>query len=139
MHTSLGLFWDTSFLFNLVVMIAAFLSVAEENSACIGHFSRLSSIVTWSVVALTWPLYRRGCHHRQSCAWGLAIASALCMTLVWRWRNIHYQGVFEMMCYDRMDGDTDLRTVSRIIWLVVELLAFSLTGLFLAYEHLSWK
>jgi len=33
LHTSLGLFWDTALLFNLAVMIAAFVSVAEENSA----------------------------------------------------------------------------------------------------------
>jgi hypothetical protein len=133
-QTSLGLFWDTALLFNLAVTVAALVAVAETRSQYINDFARLSSAVTWSVIALTWPLYRPTCHHRRARGFGLFIASALCSVLMWwGWDNSAYGygdhdgSTFEWLCYQKQDGNTDMRTSGRTMGDVVVYLAGSMT------------
>jgi hypothetical protein len=142
-QTSLGLFWDTAFLFHLAVTMAGLVSIGESNSVYIGDFARLSSAVTWSVIALTWPLYRPTCHHRRARGLGLVVASVLCGMLMW-WSpagGSRYPSTFEYLCYEHQDGNTDLRTSSVIMGWIVWYLTGSLTGLCLALYlgHLAAK
>lgn len=134
-QTSLGLFWDTAFLFHLAVTMAGLVSVGESDSVYISDFAHLSSAVTWSVIALTWPLYRPTCHHRKARGLGLVVASVLCASLMWWERGYSRSrdgGIFEYLCYQQLDGNTDLRISSATMSKIVQYLTGSLTGLCLA-------
>lgn len=104
-------------------------------STDIGDFARLSSTITWAVIALTWPPYRSVCHHRQVRRHGLAVASALngaLISLIWWWQ-FRGGGWFVARCYGQMDGNTDLRNVSKTIEIIVQCLGVALSALSVAY------
>ncbi|KAK0622469.1 hypothetical protein B0T14DRAFT_563918 [Immersiella caudata] len=138
-QTSLGLFWDTALLFNLAVTVAALVAVAETRSMYINDFARMSSAVTWSAIALAWPLYRPTCHHRRARGFGLFIASALCAALMWcEWDNSpygyanHEGSTFEWLCYQKHDGSTDMRITGETMGVIVVYLTGSMTSLYVA-------
>ena len=64
--TSFAVFWDSAFLFNLAVTVAAVVSLSQDTSLYNQEFTRLSASISWSIIASTWPFYAPICRHPRA-------------------------------------------------------------------------
>ncbi|KAK4455305.1 hypothetical protein QBC34DRAFT_66931 [Podospora aff. communis PSN243] len=100
--TSFTLFWDSAYLFNLAVTIAAAISLSENTSLYNQEFTRLSASISWSVIASTWPLYAPICRYpkvRRIAIWAATVGYIIISATVMAKAKLGVT-VFENGCLD---------------------------------------
>ncbi|KAK3386703.1 hypothetical protein B0H63DRAFT_540712 [Podospora didyma] len=112
LHTSLGTFWDTAFMFSFAVGVAGIVSTKISLSWYDRLFLAPSLALTSSVLFAAWPLYIPNCRHTTARWVGLlailCMLGFLCSTAMTDDQTPMYMPAFDLYCMSTYDGSNNV-------------------------------
>ncbi|KAM7210976.1 hypothetical protein V8F06_013632 [Rhypophila decipiens] len=116
-RTSFGVFWDSAFLFNMSVTIAAVVSITQDPSPYNKEFTILSMSISWTIIASTWPLYAPICRHPTAHwvgIWAATVAFTI-ISIVTLSASFKGETPFEESCLRVYAAESEMRQTAQFM------------------------